>query len=564
MTGTPWVCELRRAFVLGLAALQIFCVGASPRRFALRTVLWVDDDMRPIPQRPEVYQSPLVWDLADQTLIRPLSRAPLLETPREAIDVNALDEVPDSSWFTNRLSVRRLSPEEVARGACDGVPEPPAGVWTVTSSKPDGWTPGFVALGPDGQRYLMKTDGIAQSQQPTGADVIGSRIYWAAGYFTACNRVVRLARSALRVAPGARYQDALGHEHPMGEGQLDAILERSSRYADGSYRLSASRFVEGRPLGPFRYEGTRADDPNDVVPHEERRELRGARLLAAWLNHFDAREQNTLTSWIQVGRGGYVRHYMIDFSDCLGGVWPRDALSRRMGFSHYLDVQHILEDWLGLGLFDRPWDHVRVAPEGWIFGYFGAEHFEPEQWRPGYPNPAFAHMTEEDGAWMARILARMSDAHVRAVVAEACYTHPPWNAYLERVLIARRDAILRRYLTRLSPLADFAVEGGARLCAGDRALEAGVYRTARYEALLRFEGDAERATPLAVVPGEGDRVCIVLPPPRATSVPDGDASQYRVIEVVSRPEGRAPPRPLRAHLYDLGPRRGYVLAGIER
>ena len=66
---------------------------------------------------------------------------------------------------------------------------------------------------------------------------------------------------------------------------------KAVRLKDGRVRALASRFLPGRPLGPFRYEGVRSDDPNDVIPHQNRRELRGGRLLAAWLNHHDAREQ---------------------------------------------------------------------------------------------------------------------------------------------------------------------------------------------------------------------------------------------------------------------------------
>ena len=50
-------------------------------------------------------------------------------------------------------------------------------------------------------------------------------------------------------------------------------------------------------LRSLRWYETRSDDPNDVIPHEDRREQRGLRLIAAWLNHDDTRAQNTVDSW---------------------------------------------------------------------------------------------------------------------------------------------------------------------------------------------------------------------------------------------------------------------------
>ena len=45
---------------------------------------------------------------------RRVTRALELHRPRRALGVNALDEVPNSTWFTNRIGVRDISPAEIA------------------------------------------------------------------------------------------------------------------------------------------------------------------------------------------------------------------------------------------------------------------------------------------------------------------------------------------------------------------------------------------------------------------------------------------------------------------
>ena len=72
------------------------------------------------------------------------------------------------------------------------------------------------------------------------------------------------------------------------------MLERAHRRADGSYRTAAGRLLTGKVLGGFRYLGTRPDDPNDIVPHEHRRELRALRVFGAWTNLTDMKAGNTL------------------------------------------------------------------------------------------------------------------------------------------------------------------------------------------------------------------------------------------------------------------------------
>ena len=77
---------------------------------------------------------------------------------------------------------------------------------------------------------------------------------------------------------------------------------RADREPDGSYRVIASKAAPGRPVGRIAFHGTRSDDPNDIVPHEHRRELRGYFAFAAWLNHVDAKGINSLSSLVTEAR----------------------------------------------------------------------------------------------------------------------------------------------------------------------------------------------------------------------------------------------------------------------
>ena len=98
------------------------------------------------------------------------------------------------------------------------------------------------------------------------------------------------------------------------------------RDADGSYRVIASRAAPGRPVGRIRFEGTRADDPNDIVPHEHHRELRGYSVFAAWLNHVDAKGINSLAALVTENGRTFIRQYLLDFGSALGsgGIGPTE------------------------------------------------------------------------------------------------------------------------------------------------------------------------------------------------------------------------------------------------
>ena len=554
------------ASLLAVAAAAPGCVH-SLRRFPLQQPMVQDPDQQPFEPAPDEYFSPFAWDGLDQMVFRPLANFFAVDPAGPAVNVNAVDEIPNSSWFTNRLGTRTLTPEEVAAGPCTGqaLLDPEVGPWTVTGAKPNGANPGFLIKGPDGSRYLLKFDGLEQQPRATAADAIGTRIYWAAGYYTPCNRILYFDRSILVIQDGATADGPDGEEEPLTQEHLDEVFSKALRLEDGRYRTNASLFLHGMPIGPWRYEKTRDGDPNDVIPHEERREIRGAGVLASWVNHFDSREQNTLDMFVRVdGERGFVRHHYIDFGDCFGSMWEWDMLSRRFGHSYFVDFEHIAADFISLGAVVRPWDKAEFGPAGEIFGYFTNAPFDPGDWHNEYPNPAFSRMQDHDGAWMARILAGFTGELIDAAVDAGRFPDPFHATELKRILRGRRMQILTYWFAELSPLARPTLHSDERattLCLDDLAVQSEVVaadrRTYTAEAWLGLEFSRRNA--LRVTEPLPGRVCVQLPAARHAT----EASPtYVVLDVVAATDGE-PQYPARVHVYQTAPN-GFVVVGLER
>jgi hypothetical protein len=568
------------AVVVG-AGLSLPACASAERPFPLKAPLWLDTDLHSVrlPCRveptekdrahvscaPEEYVSPLYWDGVDSMIFRPLARVFAVDSGSEAVNVNSLDEVPDSAWFTNRMGVRPMSLEELALGACDPAllldPEAAADAsWVIDRGKGNGSSAGFRVNIPGKGKYMFKAEPPDQPERPSAASVIGAAVYNAAGFYTSCERIVYFPPSVLKLTPGLRYSNNLSDEKNFDEKALDKIIKDAPKRGKLT-RVQASAWLPGRLIGPFRYEGKRGDDPNDVIAHEDRRELRGGRLLAAWLDHFDAREQNTMDTWIAdraeqpESSPGFVRHYYLDTSDCLGSEWEWDGISRRLGQSYIVDWGDIGLDFVTLGIPLRPWDRVKRKQGREIFGYFSVDEFVPENWKNEYPNPAFSRMTERDGAWMARILSRFTPEMVSTLASMADFTDAGNTAYLAFVLEGRLERILARYLTRLSPVADVHVEGGYQLCGVDLAEKRRVREAASFQYIARSASGS--LLPLAHW-GSGN-VCVKLPHLAGDGGADASGRYFRVTLEDGVARGT-----LVAHMYDLGEPRGYSLVGLER
>ena len=545
--------RLRRpvAAVLLAAALVVSAVSADTRR----TPTFYPDD--PLARAPETQDASTVQErevsLYYDAVINLFGR-PGKKLVTRAASVNTIDEVPDSSWFTNRAGTRPLTVDEVMQGPSAG--EGPApGTWQV-SRKANGVSPGFTITDAAGRRFFLKFDSPGEPELGTATEVIVTRLFHALGYHVPQTTIATLDPAALTIAPDARVRTRTGGRRPMTRADIDEQLARAHRNPDGTYRIVAGEALPGAPLGGFKYEGTRSDDPNDIVPHEDRRELRGLRVFSAWLNHTDAKAKNSLDTLVSEGGRAYVRHHLIDFNAALGsaGIGEREP---RDGHEYLMETGPARRALPAFGLYVRPWMTVDY-PEFRGVGNFEAESFQPETWRPRVPNPAYVRSRPDDTFWAARKLMALDDEHIRAAVRAGQLSDPAAERFLGDALIERRNRIGRTFLTAVNPVVDPALAADGTLSFGNAAV---AHRFASgpitYGTVWhRFDNASGTVTPLGEVESDGPRV-------RAPAgLPDARGAFVRAdISALSpaHPSWRLP-----VHAYFRREAGGWTLVGFDR
>jgi hypothetical protein len=436
--------------------------AATPRFFS-DDPIWVDPETEDASALGELPVSE-PFDFVENSFLGAGDR-----TDTRAVNVNTVDEVPDSSWFTNRIGRETWTVERMARGPDTGS-GPVGPTWTIVAGKAEGVTPGVTIRDGSGQLYFIKFDPPSNPEMASGAELISTKFFHAMGYHVPENYIASLRTESLVIGDGTMIEDVDGVDRPMREADLRALLKNAARAPDGSFRVLASKALPGRRVGRFRYHGTRPDDPNDIFPHEHRRELRGLSVFAAWLNHDDSRSINTYDALVPAGDRSIVRHYLLDFGSTLGSGSTR-AQSTRAGNEYIWESRPTFVTMLTLGLYVRPW--VKVAyPEVPSVGRFEATYFRPEEWKPEYPNPAFLNARPEDRFWAARIVAGFSEEAIRAIVKSARYSDPQAGFYLADVLMARRMKILLRWLNGTNPVVDPRLSAAGELTFGNAAEDA--------------------------------------------------------------------------------------------
>jgi hypothetical protein len=156
------------------------------------------------------------------------------------------------------------------------------------------------------------------------------------------------------------------------------------------------------------------------LDHADRRELRGACLLAAWLGWYDSRFENTRLKQVEVDGRKELRHY---FSD-LGGT-----LGRGKGF--FSGMGELVEEFEWT--FTRSRFSAKQPGEPVRFSLTG--------FKPIEDTPAFEEMTVADARWMARLIAQLTEQQLTDALEASGFKPEDVALYVQK-LVHRRDRML--------------------------------------------------------------------------------------------------------------------------
>ena len=432
---------------------------AAPRGATVK--FYSDDPLQREPDSQDAsqvkkWELDLLWDLGENLFANPGSRTPIVK----ARDVNTIDEVPDSSWFTNRVGVDKLTTADVMRGPLTG-DGPAPGTWSVTRPKETGFAPGFTMNDAKGQTWFVSFDANGFPEAATGAILVANKIFWALGYWQVENYLVHITPGELTIADTALVKVSSGQRRKMKFSDLQEVLRRAHKSPDGTYRAVAAKLIPGRDLGGFRYFDTRPDDPNDIVPHQDRRVLRALRVFGAWTNLVDMKAGNTHDTLITENGKSVVRHYLQD----VGSTFGTGANALREydeGWEYLFEGELTLKRLMTFGFFLQPWQTVHYDEHPAIGRFEGVE-FDPTEWKPRVPTAAFIRARADDNFWAARRVMAFSDDMIRAITSTGQYHDEAAAKVLADVLIQRRDKIGQAYLTAINPVVNLTLDSSDTL-----------------------------------------------------------------------------------------------------
>ena len=203
---------LGAAATVAVALLALAPVSGSTPKF------FDDDPIARVPESQdasgvEEWDIDLFYDLMYNSFATPRST----KTGWRAQNLNTIDEVPDSSWFTNRILAHPLSAEQLLQGANTS---PDGGLrrggkLTIIKPKDVGAAPGAIVRGASGETWFISFDPPCCAEAASGSIMVASRLFWALGYWQAENYMISVRPDQLVIGDSATVVPPSGKRRKM-------------------------------------------------------------------------------------------------------------------------------------------------------------------------------------------------------------------------------------------------------------------------------------------------------------------------------------------------------------
>ncbi len=393
----------------------------------------MDNDRLPI-EKPNVKRSYQLLDEAERQIYEQIqgasnityaiqpSRFLTLSGKQPALNVNNFDEVPDSTWFTNHLGKYDLSIEHIVKHANPANAPDLNGEFLVKGAEVVGDVTWLLVKDVKERHFLFKFHNSATISK----DIVALTILRLAGYNVPEIYYVKIKPDQLVLEPNATHRNKYGDLKALSKREFQQIKENI--YHGQAIAAMAITSLKGEILGPFRFSGRRYGDFNDRVPHQHRRELRALSIFFALLNVRTPIEENTMDTFIFTDeQKGYLKHYLFN-------------------------VQSRIDD---------------------------EAEFDPAKWRSAYPNAAFLFITDQDAFWAAKIIMKLTDEKIDAIVKLSKFANPDVAQLVAGNLKERRDKIGRYWFQQVNPLDNFTinkVQDEQQIIFDDLAVKLGFYK----------------------------------------------------------------------------------------
>jgi hypothetical protein len=498
---------IQTTLLLALAASPFAC-SYRPARFAADPPVVAVSDVAPIPVPRKLDPLKEVY-YTDAYVRRPIVLAMDPETPTEAGDVNALDEVPRSSWF---------DPPDARPDGPPVLPLTPLG-------PAESGQPGLSVTDARGLRYELRRDTKERPELVTASAAVASRLLAALGYRTPEINVITVGRDDIKEG-----------DKPAQEAVSDLWHEGSPPVGD-RYRVRATRWPVGIDLGPTPAAGVHPGDDNDHVPHAERRTLRALGLALYWMGLRRLPPFALRDVYVGDPGKGYLLHYVVAMDDAFGAdAVGREVEARLGGEGKYLN-ENALTALLTLGLRRRTAPPVQTR---WLsLGEF-QEADPPETFTTSPPYEPADRLRPADAYWMGKRLAAVPPEKVTAALAAGHFSDASARARAAEVLEARRNRAIAWAFAQVTPAEVERIEP-ARLVLRDQASSRKIRGLVAERYAVTFLDDhGASVAPAIVVPVPDAAVVIPLPP----GVPD-----YLVVRATALREAGKAPRSVEVHVF---------------